>query len=170
MVETQSRGRRKGGSGMIDASTLAPLRALAGRVLELCDIDAACVLMIAQGKTPTETAAELSRICAPGGEADRLADVLEKNPQAAKDYAARLLLGLVDVEVDAAADHHGGKLVLRDLFNVHCAYVLAQTDDGAVVRGLLDLLELVGDDDNALAVGGEAVHYPDEVDDLLRRQ
>ena len=90
MVETQSRGRRKGGSGMIDASTLAPLRALAGRVLELCDIDAACVLMIAQGKTPTETAAELSRICAPGGEADRLADVLEKNPQAAKDYAARL--------------------------------------------------------------------------------
>ena len=75
---------------MIDAATLAPLRALARRVLELCDIDAACVLMVAQGKTPTETAAELSRICAPGGEADRLADVLEKNPQAAKDYAARL--------------------------------------------------------------------------------
>ena len=46
--------------------------------------------MIAQGKTPTETAAELSRLCAPGGEADRLADVLEKNPQAAKDYASRL--------------------------------------------------------------------------------
>ena len=75
---------------MIDAATLAPLRALAGRVLELCDIDAACVLMIAQGKTPTETAAEISRLCAHGGEADRLADVLEKNPQAAKDYAARL--------------------------------------------------------------------------------
>ena len=75
---------------MIDAATLAPLRALAGRTLELCDMDAACVLMIAQGKTPTETAAELSRLCAPGGEADRLADVLEKNPQAAKDYAARL--------------------------------------------------------------------------------
>ena len=75
---------------MIEAATLAPLRALAGRTLELCDMDAACVLMIAQGKTPTETAAELSRLCAPGGEADRLADVLEKNPQAAKDYAARL--------------------------------------------------------------------------------
>ena len=75
---------------MIDAATLAPLRALAGRTLELIDMDAACVLMIAQGKTPTETAAELSRLCAPGGEADRLADVLEKNPQAAKDYAARL--------------------------------------------------------------------------------
>ena len=75
---------------MIDAATLAPLRALARRVLELCDIDAACVLMVARGKTPTETAAELSRICAPGGEADRLADVLEKNPQAAKDYASRL--------------------------------------------------------------------------------
>ena len=56
----------------------------------MCDMDAACVLMIAQGKTPTETAAELSRLCAPGGEADRLADVLEKNPQAAKDYTARL--------------------------------------------------------------------------------
>lgn len=75
---------------MIDAATLAPLRALAGWTLELIDMDAACVLMIAQGKTPTETAAELSRLCAPGGEADRLADVLEKNPQAAKDYAARL--------------------------------------------------------------------------------
>ena len=75
---------------MIEEATLAPLRALAGRTLELCDMDAACVLMIAQGKTPTETAAELSRLCAPGGEADRLADVLEKNPQAAKDYAARL--------------------------------------------------------------------------------
>jgi len=75
---------------MIDAATLAPLRALAGRTLELIDMDAACVLMIAQGKTPTETAAELLRLCAPGGEADRLADVLEKNPQAAKDYAARL--------------------------------------------------------------------------------
>lgn len=74
---------------MIDAATLAPLRALAGRTLELIDMDAACVLMIAQGKTPTETAAELSRLCAPGGEADRLADALE-NPQAAKDYAARL--------------------------------------------------------------------------------
>lgn len=71
---------------MIDAATLAPLRALAGRTLELPDIDAACVLMIAQGKTPTETAAELSRLCAPGGEADRLADALE-DPQAARDYA-----------------------------------------------------------------------------------
>ena len=71
---------------MIDAATLAPLRALAGRTLELLDMDAACVLMIAQGKTPTETAAELSRLCAPGGEADRLADALE-DPQAARDYA-----------------------------------------------------------------------------------
>ena len=71
---------------MIDAATLAPLRALAGRTLELIDMDAACVLMIAQGKTPTETAAELSRLCAPGGEADRLADALE-DPQAARDYA-----------------------------------------------------------------------------------
>ena len=71
---------------MIEAATLASLRAFAGRTLELCDTDAACVLMIAQGKTPTETAAELSRLCAPGGEADRLADALE-DPQAARDYA-----------------------------------------------------------------------------------
>lgn len=71
---------------MIEEATLAPLRALAGRTLELIDMDAACVLMIAQGKTPTETAAELSRLCAPGGEADRLADALE-DPQAARDYA-----------------------------------------------------------------------------------
>ena len=71
---------------MIEEATLAPLRALAGRTLELCDMDAACVLLIAQGKTPTETAAELSRLCAPGGEADRLADALE-DPQAARDYA-----------------------------------------------------------------------------------
>ena len=78
--------RQKGGRGMIEEATLAPLRALAGRTLELCDMDAACVLLIAQGKTPTETAAELSRLCAPGGEADRLADALE-NPQAARDYA-----------------------------------------------------------------------------------
>lgn len=71
---------------MIEEATLAPLRALAWRTLELCDMDAACVLLIAQGKTPTETADELSRLCTPGGEADSLADALE-DPQAARDYA-----------------------------------------------------------------------------------
>ncbi len=74
---------------MIGAATLAPVRRLFARVLELPDIDAACALLVMQGKTPNEVATALSKICAPGGDADRIAAVLD-DPQAARKYAKSL--------------------------------------------------------------------------------
>ena len=83
---------------------------------------------------------------------------------------AGLLLGLVDLEGDVAADHHAGQVVLGHGVDVDGADVFAHADDGAEVGGLLDLLELVGDDDDALAVLDEVVHDGDELRDLLRRE
>ena len=78
------------------------------------------------------------------------------------------LFGLVDLESDLAADHHRGQIVFVHLFHVHGVDVLAHADDGAEVGGFLDLLELVCDDDNALAVLDKIVHDGDELRDLLR--
>ena len=83
------RARNGGGRGVIDPATIAPLRTLAERVLALADVDAACALLFAQGRTPNEVARELSTICAPGGEAERIADVLE-SPEIARETQRRL--------------------------------------------------------------------------------
>ena len=83
------RARNGGGRGVIDPATIAPLRTLAERVLALADVDAACALLFAQGRTPNEVARELSTICAPGGEAERIADALE-SPEIARETQRRL--------------------------------------------------------------------------------
>ena len=74
---------------MIDPATLAPLKELAERLAALHDVDAACALLFLKNKTPVEVARDLARTCAPGGEADRLADLLD-DPREARRYARRL--------------------------------------------------------------------------------
>ncbi len=74
---------------VIEAATLAPMKELAARLAAFRDVDAACALLFMQGRKPTEVARELARTCAPGGEADRLADRLA-DPREARRYVRRL--------------------------------------------------------------------------------
>ena len=77
---------------------------------------------------------------------------------------------LVHGKVDVVAHHHVGKLLFGHVVHVHLVHVLAATDDGAGLGGRLDLLELVGDDDDRLAGAGEVAHDLDQALDLLRGQ
>ena len=74
---------------MIDPATLAPLKELAERLAAFRDVDAACAFLFMQGRRPNEVSRDLARTCAPGGEADRLADRLS-NPCEARRYVRRL--------------------------------------------------------------------------------
>ena len=47
---------------------------------------------------------------------------------------ARFYGGLVHLELNAAADHHGGKLLLRSVRNAYGVYIFALADDRAVIR------------------------------------
>ena len=69
-----------------------------------------------------------------------------------QDHIAGHLLRLIHLERHLAAHHHAGELILGHGFHIHGVNVLAQADDGAVVGGGLDLLELMGNEDDALAV------------------
>lgn len=73
----------------MDAATLQPIERLAARVCSLSDVDAACALIVAQGKSPIDAGNELARICSPGGEADRLAATLA-DPDAAAQYVQKI--------------------------------------------------------------------------------
>jgi len=74
---------------MIDAAILKPLESFAERMCSLSDVDAASALLVAQGLTPIRAGGELSRICSPGGEADRLAATLE-DPYAAAQFVRKI--------------------------------------------------------------------------------
>ena len=77
---------------------------------------------------------------------------------------------LLDLEVHVVSDHHVGEVLLRDVRDGDFVDVLAAADDRAGVGGRLDLLELVGDDDDGLTRAGEVVHDLDEAVDLLGRE
>ena len=81
-----------------------------------------------------------------------------------------LLLRLVHAEGDLTTHHHAGKLILCHIGHIHGTDVLAKTDDGTVIGRGLDLLELVSNQNDALAVGGQVVHNVDKLHDLLRCQ
>ena len=72
------------------------------------------------------------------------------------------------MEADAAADHHGRQLLRRGVGGLDRADVLALAQHRAAVRDRHDLGELVGDEEDALALGGEVAHDLHELVDLLR--
>ena len=74
------------------------------------------------------------------------------------------------MEVDLTADHHFGKVLDAGGRNVACADALAAAQDRAVVRNCLDLIELMGDKDDRLALTLEVLHDDHQFVDLLRRQ
>ena len=83
-------------------------------------------------------------------------------------HIAWCFFGLVNIEGNVASDHHAGKLAFINGINVYCAYVLAQTDDRAVICRFLYLLELMGYEDDALPIAGEVMHDADKFNYLLR--
>ena len=59
---------------------------------------------------------------------------------------------LLHVEADVAPHHHGGKLLHGGVLRLHGADVLALAQDGAAVGHGHDLVELVGDEQDALGL------------------
>ena len=73
----------------MDAATLQPIQSLAARLCSLSDIDAAFVALVARYRKTKAAADELAWICSPGGQADRLAAILD-DPDAAKRYIQKI--------------------------------------------------------------------------------
>ena len=86
------------------------------------------------------------------------------------DDAAALHLLLVDLVGDLTADHHRREIILADIGDTDGIDVLTTTDDRTVVGRLLDLLQLMGDEDDRLAGGGEVMDDVHKLVDFLRGQ
>ena len=81
------------------------------------------------------------------------------------------LAGLfLHMEADAAAHHHGGQLLDGGVLGLHGADVLALAQDGAAVGHGHDLVELVGDEEDGLALGRQVLHDLHQLVDLLGGQ
>ena len=84
-----------------------------------------------------------------------------------KNHFARLLVLLVDFEVYVTAYHHGCQLIFIDVCYLHRLNVFTLTDNGTVIRGSCDLFQLMGNQDNALAICGQIVNDLHQAFDLL---
>ena len=78
--------------------------------------------------------------------------------------------GPVDVQGDRAADHHVGQGLRVRLRGVDRANVLALAENGDLVGQGHDLVQLVGNDDDGLAVGAHVAQHLEELVRLLRGQ
>ena len=87
-----------------------------------------------------------------------------------QDGLARLAGGLVDGKLHVAADHHAGQFLFGGVGNIHGTDAAALLQDGAAVGNRHDLIQLVGDEQDALALGLEAAHDLHQLVDLLRSQ
>ena len=87
-----------------------------------------------------------------------------------QDLAARLERAFFHVEADVSADHHGRQLLRRGIRGFDRADALALAQDGDAVGDLHDLVQLVGNEEDALALGREILHDLHQLLDLLRRQ
>ena len=85
-------------------------------------------------------------------------------------HIAEMLLALFHMEIDVAADHHGAELFHRGVFGFNRPDVLASAQHGAAIRHRHDLVELVGNKENALSLRGEIAHDLHQLFDLLRRE
>ena len=74
---------------------------------------------------------------------------------------------LLHVEAAVAAHHHGGQLLHAGVLRLHRADALALTQHGAAVGHGHDLVELVGDEQDGLPLGGQVLHDGHQLVDLL---
>ena len=79
-------------------------------------------------------------------------------------------LAAVDGQRHLAADHQLGEVVLVGLRRHALADDLAAPDDRDPVGDLEDLVELVADEDDAVALGGEPPQDLEDLLGLLRRE
>ena len=77
---------------------------------------------------------------------------------------------LFDLQLHRAAHHHVGQGLLVGVAGVHRADVAALAENGNAVGHLHDLVELVGNEEDALPLGGEILHDLHQLVDLLRGQ
>ena len=77
---------------------------------------------------------------------------------------------LDDFQLHGAADHHVGERLLVGVLGLHRADAAALAQDGHAVGHRHDLVELVGDEEDALALAREAAHDLHQLVDLLRRE
>ena len=70
---------------------------------------------------------------------------------------------LIDGKLHVAANHHLGQFLFRGVLDVNGADIPALAQDRAAVRDRHDLVELVGDEQDALALGLEAAHNVHEL-------
>ena len=86
----------------------------------------------------------------------------------AEHNVAGLGLVLMYDEFDVAADHHAAEFFFGRVLDVDGADAFALAQNGDSVRDGHDLVELVGNEEYALAFGGEVLHYLHQFVDLLR--
>ena len=82
----------------------------------------------------------------------------------------RVRLAAIDRQRDLAADHQLGEVLLVRLGRDPLADDLAAPDDRDPVRDLEDLVQLVADEDDAVALGRQAPQDLEDLLGLLRRQ
>ena len=85
-----------------------------------------------------------------------------------EDNVTGLRFLLMDNKVNIAADHHSRQLFFIGVFYIDCADILALAQDRAAVGDLHDLVELMRDKQDALALFCEVFHDLHELLDLLR--
>ena len=79
-------------------------------------------------------------------------------------------VGAVDIQVNLLAHHHLGQLSLAGLRGFHGGDMLPLAQDSHPVADLHDLVQLVGNDDNALSVFPHAAQDGKQAGDLLGGQ
>ena len=75
-----------------------------------------------------------------------------------------------DLQLHGAPHHHVGELLLVGIAGVDRTHIASLTQHGNAVRHLHDLVELVGDKEDALALRRQILHDLHQLVDLLRRQ
>ena len=85
-------------------------------------------------------------------------------------HVARMRLTLVHHQLDGAADHHAAQFLLGGVLRVDRADAATLAQHRHAVGHGHDLVELVGDEEDALALAGEAAHNLDQFLDLLGRE
>ena len=95
---------------------------------------------------------------------------LTRRPSTVERDVRRVRIAAVDDERDLAPDHELGQVFLVGLGRDPRPDDLAAPDDRDPVRDLEDLVELVADEDDAVALGGQAAQDLEDLLGLLGRQ
>ncbi|MPM17105.1 hypothetical protein SDC9_63490 [bioreactor metagenome] len=88
----------------------------------------------------------------------------------AQHHPARLLLGLINLELHRPAHHHFGKVLLADILHIDRSNVSSTSKDRTTVTDFLDFLELMGDQYNGLSLRAELFENFHQLINLLRSQ